>query len=69
MTIARLFLLVAFFPTVVLANYDIDKKQYDECVAKVKRDYVLPPASINALRQLILSLCGEAPKPPAPAKK
>jgi hypothetical protein len=69
MTIARLFLLLAFFPTVVLADYEADKKQYDECVAKVKRDHALPPASINALKQLILSLCGEAPKPPAPAKK
>ena len=52
MTIARLFLLVALFPTVVLADYDADKKQYDECVAKVKKDHALPPASINALKQI-----------------
>jgi hypothetical protein len=69
MKIARLFLLIAFFPSVAEADYDADKKQYDECVEKVKRDHALPPASINAQRQLIRSLCGEAPKPPVPAKK
>ena len=69
MKIARLFLLVTFFPAVALGDYEEDKKKYDECVARVKRDYALPPASINALKQLIASLCGPAPTPPAPAKK
>ena len=69
MKIAKLFLLVAFVPAVALADYEEDKKKYDECVAKVKRDHALPPASINALKQLVASLCGPAPKPPAPAKK
>lgn len=69
MKIARLFLLVAFVPAVALGDYEEDKKKYDDCVAKVKRDYPLPPASINALKQLIASLCGPAPTPPAPAKK
>jgi len=69
MKIAKLFLLVAFVPAVALADYEEDKKKYDECVAKVKRDHALPPASINALKQLVVSLCGPAPKPPAPVKK
>ena len=69
MKIAKVFLLIAFVPSVALADYEEDKKKYDECVAKVKREYVLAPASINALRQLVISLCGQAPKPPAPAKK
>ena len=69
MKIARLFLLVACVPAVALADYEEDKKKYDECVAKVKRDYPLPPASINALKQLVASLCGPAPTPPTPAKK
>ena len=69
MKIARLFLLVAFVPAVALGDYESDKKKYDECVAKVKRDYPLPPASMNALKQLIVSLCGAAPTPPASAKK
>ena len=69
MKIAKLFLLVAFIPAVALADYEEDKKKYDECVAKVKRDYPLPPASINALKQLIASLCGPAPTPPRPVKK
>jgi hypothetical protein len=69
MKIAKLFLFVAFIPVVALANYEEDKKKYDECVAKVKRDYPLPPASINALKQLVASLCGPAPTPQAPAKK
>jgi len=69
MKIAKLFLLVACVPAVALADYEEDKKKYDECVAKVKRDHALPPASINALKQLVVSLCGPAPKPPAPVKK
>ena len=69
MKIAKLFLLVACIPAVALADYEEDKKKYDECVAKVKRDHVLPPASINALKQLVASLCGPAPKPPASPKK
>ncbi len=69
MKIAKLFLLVAFVPAVALADYEEDKKKYDECVAKVKRDHALPPASINALKQLVASLCGPAPKPPAAVKK
>ena len=69
MKIAKLFLLVTFVPAVALADYEDDKKKYDECVAKVKRDHALPPASINALKQLVASLCGPAPKPPAPIKK
>lgn len=69
MRIARLFLLVAFIPAVALADYEADKKKYDDCVAKVKRDYPLPPASINALKQLVASLCGTAPTPPERAKK
>ncbi len=69
MKIAKAFFLVAFVPSVALADYEEDKKKYDECVAKVKRDHVLPPASMNALKQLVFSLCGQAPKPPAPAKK
>jgi hypothetical protein len=69
MKLTKLFLLVAFIPVVALADYEDDKKKYDECVAKVKRDHALPPASINALKQLVASLCGPAPKPPAPVKK
>jgi len=64
MKVAKLLLLAALVPAVALANYEEEKKKYDECVAKVKRDYPLPPASINALKQLIASLCG-----PAPVKK
>jgi hypothetical protein len=67
--LAWCFLLVAFVPSVALGDYEEDKKKYDDCVAKVKRDYPLPPASINALKQLIVSLCGAAPTPPATAKK
>jgi len=40
---------------------EADKKQYDECVEKAKREHALPPASINALKQLVVSLCGPAP--------
>ena len=69
MKLAKLFLLIAFAPTVALADYEADKKKYDECVAKVKKEYPLPPASMNALKQLVFSLCGPAPTPPAPAKK
>ena len=69
MKLAKLSLLVAFVPTVALADYEDEKKKYDECVAKVKKDHALPPASINALKQLVASLCGPAPKPPASVKK
>ena len=65
----KLFLLIAFVPTLVLADYEADKKKYDECVEKVKKENPLPPASMNALKQLVLSLCGPAPTPPAAAKK
>ena len=69
MKLAKLLLLVAFVPTGALADYEDEKKKYDECVAKVKKDHALPPASINALKQLVASLCGPAPKPPASVKK
>lgn len=42
---------------------ETEKKQYDECVEKAKRENALPPASINALKQLVVSLCGPAPMP------
>ncbi len=69
MKIAKLFLLIAFVPGVALGDYEVDKKKYDECVEKVKKEHALPPASINALKQLVVSLCGPAPKPPARPKK
>ena len=69
MKIARLFLLVSFFPAVALADYKTDKKKYDACVAQVKKEHTLPGANINSLKQSIDSLCGPAPTPPAPVKK
>lgn len=69
MKTARILLSLIFVPSVALADYDEDKKKYDECVEKVKKEHALPPASMNALKQLVLSLCGPAPKPPTPPKK
>ncbi len=69
MKIARLLLLVSFYPVGALADYQADKKKYDECVAKVKKEYSLPPASVNPAKQSIASLCGPAPTPPPPVRK
>ena len=63
-----LFLLLPLVPAVVSADYAADKKKYDECVAKVKKDYPVPPGNVNARNQLIKNECGEAPTPPKPPK-
>lgn len=49
----------------LFADYPADKKKYDECVARVRKDYPVPPGNANALSQMIKNECGDPPKPPA----
>ena len=68
-TLARLLLiLLPLVPAVASADYEADKKKYDACVAKVKKDYPVPPGNVNAQNQMIKDECGEAPKKPEPPK-
>lgn len=60
-----LFLLLLLVAVVASADYKEDKKKYDDCVAKIKKDYPVPPGNVNELKQLIKNDCGEAPKPPS----
>lgn len=62
--IASVFLVWSLASAVALADYDADKKKYDRCVAKVKKDYPVPPGNVNAQKQLIREDCGNPPTPP-----
>ena len=57
-------LLLLFVGSVASADYKADKKKYDDCVAKTKKDYPVPPGNVNEQKQLIKNDCGDAPKPP-----
>jgi hypothetical protein len=62
--------LVALMATTLFADYAEDKKKYDACVAKVKKDYPVPPGNVNAQKQMIENECGKPPTPPpAPNRK
>jgi hypothetical protein len=60
--------LLLFVAAVASADYKADKKKYDDCVTKTKKDYPVPPGNINEQKQMIKNDCGEAPKPPDQAK-
>ena len=53
---------LAFSATQVSAQSAADQKKYADCVAKVKKDYPVPPGYAGTLNQLIKSQCGEPPK-------
>ena len=57
-------LIAALIPIAGFAGYAEDKKKYDECAAKVRKDYPVPPGNVNALNQLIVRECGNPPQPP-----
>lgn len=57
-------LLLGLIPLVAFADYASDKKKYDECVKKVKKDYPVPNGNVNTQRQLIQQECGNPPTPP-----
>lgn len=37
-------------------------KEYKACVAKVKKDYPVPPGNVNTRNQMIKQECGKRPK-------
>jgi hypothetical protein len=41
------------------------KETYAQCVARVKREYPVPPGNINEQNQLIEQECGDLPHDPA----
>ncbi len=60
----RLITILAFSLAVCFGDYASDKKKYDECVAKVKKDYPVPNGNANTQRQMIQMECGNPPTPP-----
>lgn len=64
MKIICMLIFAVFLPSAALADYKADKKKYDDCVAKVKKDYPVPPGNVNARNQMIRNDCGTAPTPP-----
>jgi hypothetical protein len=64
MNLTTLVMLAVLAPTVAIGDYPADKKKYDACVAKVKKDYPVPNGNINTQRQLIKDECGDPPQPP-----
>ena len=61
--VAILALLIAV-PSVAFGDYPADKKKYDDCVAKVKKDYPVPNGNINTQNRMIQDECGNPPQPP-----
>jgi hypothetical protein len=64
MSIARFFMLAPLAAVIAFGDYAEDKKKYDACVAKVRKDYPVPPGNANTLRQMIQNDCGNPPTPP-----
>jgi len=64
MTTTRLALLTVFASALASGDYAADKKKYDACVAKVKKDYPVPNGNANTQRQMIQMECGNPPTPP-----
>lgn len=58
-----------FAPTIASADYAADKKKYDDCVAKEKSEYPVPPGMSYWLEGNIRRSCGEPPTPPQNEKK
>lgn len=54
-------LLASIVPAIALASSE-EKKEYDDCVARVKKDYPVPPGNVNAQNQMIRQECGSPPK-------
>ena len=63
-TIITVLLAFGLLPAIAFADYASDKMKYDECVAKVKKDYPVPPGNVNAQNQMIRDECGSPPTPP-----
>lgn len=64
MTITRVLIAASLASALSFGDYAEDKKKYDACVAKVKKDYPVPPGNANTLRQMIQNDCGNPPVPP-----
>ena len=64
MMIKKLFLLAALAVAIAFGDYAAEKKKYDTCVAKVRKDYPVPPGNVNEQRQMIQNDCGNPPSPP-----
>lgn len=64
MTISKLVFLTSLTSAICFGDYAADKKKYDACVAKVKKDYPVPNGNINTQKQMIEQDCGKAPTPP-----
>ena len=64
MRISVLILVAALAHTATGGDYEADKKKYEACVAKVKKDYPVPPGNVNAQTEMIQNDCGSPPVPP-----
>jgi hypothetical protein len=58
-----------FVPATASADYPADKKKYDDCVAREKIDYPVPPGMSYWLEGNIRKACGEPPTRPKDEKK
>ena len=56
-------------PAIATADYPADKKKYDECVAREKIDYPVPPGMSYWLEGNIRKSCGYPPTRPRDEKK
>ena len=55
--------------TIASADYPADKEKYDDCVAREKIDYPVPPGMSYWLEGNIRKSCGEPPTRPKDEKK